>query len=335
MARAHRVVLLDALRLIAAVSVVLFHLQQHHSGLSLFSRSYVFVDFFFMLSGFVLTLAAEDAMRRPGGLPRFLRARAIRLWPTIAIGALLGGLLRSAVTGQSLRWQVLWALLLLPDFRHGGLVFPINGPMWTMLLEIVANVLHAVVLCRLADRTVLALALAGAATLIGSIAWFGSATFGPDAEDWLLGFARIGFAYPLGMVMARRFKARPVGQAVPWLPALLLPLAAILLLPLVPLPVSVGDALMIVLVLPPLLWLAATARPPLRAMPWLGAAGVLSFPLYAVHLPILEFVVRLRPGTPGVLLVLPACLLAAAVVALVIALPGVLRPRRPVAASPA
>lgn len=321
MAQVKRLALLDGLRLVAAVSVVFYHAQLSHPMSSAFSRGYLFVDFFFLLSGFVLTLAAEDAMRTHGGAGRFVRGRIARLWPVIAIGAVLGAALRFAVSRQSVRWQLLQTLLLVPDLRHGGLAFPLNGPLWSMLLEVVANAIHALVLCRLADRAVLVVALVGGFALATAIAWYGSATFGPDAGNWGLGFLRIGFAYPLGIVLARRYRARPPARTLPWLPVLLLPLGAVTALGSLPLPVAAGDALVILLVFPPLLWLAAASSPPRHALPWLGGAGLLSFPLYAVHLPILEYAGSLYLGPATMPLGVIACLLAAAVVAQLVALP--------------
>ena len=332
MATQGRLPLLDGLRLLAAISVVLYHAQLSNTGFGLFGRGYLFVDFFFLLSGFVLTIAAEDRMNASGGALRFLRARVARLWPVIVIGALIGAVVRTIETGQSVRMLLVQAMLLLPDVRHGGggLIFPLNGPHWSMMLEVIANLAHALVIRRLPDRVVLAVAALGGIMLAVTIVLFGSATFGPDASNWWMGFARIGFSYPFGVWLARRWKkVRPVRTEqsfeLPWAIAIGLPLAAILALPALPLGTAAGDALVIVLMFPPLLWLAASATPPQFAGKWLRAAGLLSFPLYAVHLPILEFGRNLHLGVAGQALALAGCLLAAALVAQI----PPLRPIRP------
>ena len=83
-----RLLLLDGLRGIAAIGVVLFHCVIAFDALGAFARGYLFVDLFFLLSGFVLTLNYEQRMNagavRPG---KFLRSRLVRLWPTVAAGA--------------------------------------------------------------------------------------------------------------------------------------------------------------------------------------------------------------------------------------------------------
>ena len=316
----YRLSLLDGLRLLAAISVVFYHVQLSDGDLGLFSRGYLFVDFFFLLSGFVLTLAAEDRMNASGGALRFLLARFARLWPVIAIGALTGALLRMIETGQSVRMLLVQAMLLVPNVRHDGLIFPLNGPHWSMMLEVLANIAHALVIRRLSDRMVLAVAGLGGMALAMAIFLVGSATFGPDSSNWWLGFARIGFSYPFGVWLARRRKnASPASIQTSsgsyWFLALTLPLAALMVLPALPLNTAVGDALVILLVFPPLLWLAASATPPARAGKWLGAAGLLSFPLYAVHLPILEYVGTLHLGLAGPVIAVAAALLAAALIA--------------------
>jgi peptidoglycan/LPS O-acetylase OafA/YrhL len=319
-----RLPLLDGLRLLAAISVAFYHIQLTASGLGMFSRGYLFVDFFFLLSGFVLTLAAEDQMNVGGGALPFLLARVARLWPVIAIGALTGALLRMIETGQSVRMLLVQAMLLVPNVRsnsaQGGLIFPLNGPHWSMMLEVLANIAHALVIRRLSDRKVLAVAGLGGMVLALAIVLFGSATFGPDRSNWWLGLARIGFSYPFGVWLARRWKnASPARiQTSPgshWILALILPLAALMVLPELPLNTAVGDAMVILLVFPPLLWMAACASPPALAGNWLGAAGLLSFPLYAVHLPILEFVGTRHLGPVGPAIAIVATLLAAALIA--------------------
>lgn len=325
----NRLYLLDGLRLLAAISVVFYHVNLAQAGFGLFERGYLFVDFFFLLSGFVLTIAAEDRMNASGGALRFLRARVARLWPVIVIGALTGAVVRVILTGQSVRMLLVQAMLLLPDIRHGdgyqGLIFPLNGPHWSMMLEVIANLVHALVIRRLPDRAVLAVAALGGIVLAVTIVLFGSATFGPDASNWWMGLARVGFSYPFGVWLARRWKrgqalraqfpARLAPRSLAWLMALALPVGVILTLPLLPVGTAVGDAVAIVFAFPPLLWLAASATPPPVAGKWLRAAGLLSFPLYAVHLPILQFATGRQPGGAGQVFAIACCLLAAALMA--------------------
>ena len=81
---------LDVLRGIAALWVLHYHtikvvLDGHNFG----SRGYLAVDFFFMLSGYVMARSYEDKFRQGYGLKSFFTARYRRVWPTMAIGGLI------------------------------------------------------------------------------------------------------------------------------------------------------------------------------------------------------------------------------------------------------
>jgi peptidoglycan/LPS O-acetylase OafA/YrhL len=84
-----RFTLLDALRGIAALVVVQFHLHELFGRL-IFPHGYLAVDFFFMLSGFVLRFAYQQRLDTGWSLSRFLRVRLIRLYPLYLLGLLLG-----------------------------------------------------------------------------------------------------------------------------------------------------------------------------------------------------------------------------------------------------
>jgi peptidoglycan/LPS O-acetylase OafA/YrhL len=79
---------MDALRGVAALCVVEFHAI----GLSatLFRHAYLAVDFFFLLSGFVLSYAYGDRLDKGWSTWKFLKTRWIRLWPLNTLGLLLG-----------------------------------------------------------------------------------------------------------------------------------------------------------------------------------------------------------------------------------------------------
>jgi len=79
---------LTSVRGIAAWFVVLFHIRLSIAGLSPFwlgvlAKGYLAVDFFFMLSGFVIWLTYANRLRDGGfsEIPRFLRRRIARIWP--------------------------------------------------------------------------------------------------------------------------------------------------------------------------------------------------------------------------------------------------------------
>lgn len=282
-----RLSLLDGLRGIAAIGVLLYHMRNVFGVAEIFSRSYLFVDVFFVLSGFVLTLAAERKMEERGAV-WFMEVRVKRLWPMIALGSVVGAL--GAVTlGEAEPVPALLVLALagIPILWREGSLFPLNGPQWSLFWEIVANVAHVLVLRRLSDRTLLFVAAFFGVAFEAAIWKYGSDTFGPNQQLWWLAGARVGWSYTIGIWMARRYQKGFREQLVPWWFALALPVALIVAVPLLPWHSAVGDALVAIVLLPPLFWLVATATPAQAAVPWLDRLGALSFPLYAVHLPIM------------------------------------------------
>jgi peptidoglycan/LPS O-acetylase OafA/YrhL len=74
---------LDAFRGLSAVMIVLFHSQfyQSHEPNSFIRNSYIFVDFFFILSGFVMSHAYKQRILSGMGLRQFIVLRLARLYP--------------------------------------------------------------------------------------------------------------------------------------------------------------------------------------------------------------------------------------------------------------
>jgi peptidoglycan/LPS O-acetylase OafA/YrhL len=74
---------LDSWRGIAALLVALFHLNilSLIYSLDFVRNGFLFVDFFFVLSGFVITHSYSDRLVTPGGVGRFAIRRLGRLWP--------------------------------------------------------------------------------------------------------------------------------------------------------------------------------------------------------------------------------------------------------------
>ena len=84
----HELRALTSVRGIAAWLVVLFHLRRSIDGLpapamDFLSKGYLAVDFFFLLSGFVIWMSYADRIRAQGfaAVPEFLKRRIARIWP--------------------------------------------------------------------------------------------------------------------------------------------------------------------------------------------------------------------------------------------------------------
>ena len=286
-----RLPLLDALRTIAALGVLFYHTPELFA-LPLFVRGYLFVDLFFLISGFVLALAFEPKLAAGLAPLAFMRARVRRLWPMMALGSVAGALVFASQTGLGgLLLPLFLSLLFVPLLAGSPTLYPLNAPQWSLLWELAANLLHALLLRRLSDRALLAFALVNAAGLAAAIFYLGCNCFGPNVDFWWLTFPRAIWPYALGAWMARRWVAGWQAGAAPrpladWRVALALPLAAVMLLPWLPLTAAQGDALAVVVILPLLFWVAATAHWPEESLAGLTRLGSLSFPIYALNMPV-------------------------------------------------
>lgn len=297
-----RLPLLDALRGVAALGVVLHHEAPLYGTPGLFPRAYLAVDFFFMLSGFVLTLAFEPKLRAQTearlNAADFMIRRVARLWPVLAVGVLIGAGWRLSIGFTGQLWLLtLSGLALWPIVRGAGGIFQLNGPQWSLAYEVLANAVHALVLVRLKNRLLLVFVLACAGLLAWCAYAWGSVGLGDTGRNWWGGFARVGFGYGLGVWMGRQFAAgrAPVSPAAAWAGGLLLPLT-LFSLPWWPLGVVAGDLMAAFTVFPVALWCAAHVALRGGALKIADGLGRLSYPAYAIHGPVLIWGASLAHG---------------------------------------
>ena len=294
-----RMVQLDGLRGIAAFMVMFYHMDIVYRIGGPFSRGYLFVDLFFLLSGFVLAVSTEKKLKAGIGAIEFTWVRYKRLLPLVAVGAGVA-LVRAVAIGMAdpltlALWLVL-DLAMVPSFAGAGPFYRLNGPQWTLFYELVANFLHAAVLHRVPTRWILALAAVMAAWLMHEVQIHGTDTMGVDAPTWTTWWTalpRVGWSYVLGVWMGRQHVAGRRGPALPWWFALALPVIGVVLVPLLPLGTAYGDLLFVVLFLPAMMWAVAMSAPPAamrQALEWLGN---FSLPLYCVHLTVLVWMSEL------------------------------------------
>ena len=161
--------LLDALRGLAAILVVWFHLTEFmNPGTWPLFHGYLAVDFFFGLSGFVIAYAYDS--RWASGLTTggFLKRRIIRLQPLVFFGMTLGTALYyfsgspmyAGVATTSVGLLLLTSLAnafmipMLPQWnvRGFGEVTSVNAPVWSLMYEYVANLLYALIFRRVSTR---------------------------------------------------------------------------------------------------------------------------------------------------------------------------------------
>lgn len=306
--------LLDGLRGVAALLVVWYHLFEAFATSPVdqrFNHGYLAVDFFFLLSGFVIGYAYDERWGRGLRMRDFIKRRLIRLHPMVVLGALLGA--AAFFVQGSVRWNgepvstgmvlaaLLCGLLLIPawpgaghEVRGNGEMYPLNGPGWSLFFEYLGNLLYMLLLRRLPTRWLtLLVVLTGAALAafaIGDLSGYGHLGVG-----WTLagsnfpgGMLRLLFAFPAGLLLARRFRPVRIRGAF-WLCSL--SLAVLLAMPYVGseqnhLFNGLYDTLSTLLLFPLLLWLGASGHATDAATARIcGFLGDISYPLYMVHYP--------------------------------------------------
>ena len=150
----HRFVLLDGFRGLAALLVVLFHAQRDGSPFYKLDPLFLMVDFFFVLSGFVLLPSLPATYRDFGRQTyHFVMRRVLRLWPmVITVIAFSAGIYYLHMwwvhrTGAGFNYDVnrtTWnytAALLLWQIWVSKSMFMVV-PLWSLSAEWFANVLY-------------------------------------------------------------------------------------------------------------------------------------------------------------------------------------------------
>lgn len=295
---------LDAMRGVAALIVAAYHF-----GLipGVESSPYLAVDFFFALSGFVIAYSYDGKLSAGMSSRRFLVRRLIRLYPLFVLGLTWGlfvSILRSDGSNPLLALsQYLVGLLFLPfpPVFGNGAVAPLNGPYWSLILEMHVNIVFVLAFRLLGMRLLGAVVATFATALVATAFLEGKLDTGFRLDDYHFGVVRIGFSFFAGVLLCR-LRYRLNVPKLPW-PAVLLLMAFILC---VPRPESlrwIYDVLCVLALFPILILCGARAEPVSNAVKTIFVwAGGMSYALYAIHrpfTPILEYVADLTPHIPS------------------------------------
>ncbi|MBO5043431.1 MAG: acyltransferase [Alistipes sp.] len=315
--------LLDGLRGVAAILVLIYHIFEgfafaestngEGSGLiTTLNHGHIAVDFFFILSGFVISYAYDDRWGKMS-LGGFFKRRLIRLHPMLIMGAVVGMIL-FLLTGCQ-QWSgevtpiswVMIALLLtifmvpappgLPyEVRGNGEMFPLNGPMWSLFFEYIGNILYALVIRRLSTKLLAVLtAILGvlhAWIFVGDLSGYDSVGIGwtIDTINFWGGLVRMLFPFTMGMLLARTFRPREVKGAFWICSAMLITVFAV---PYIAKSGAISlnslyEVVCIAVIFPFIVWLGACGKGGDNYTDRINNfLGELSYPLYIVHYPIM------------------------------------------------
>ena len=322
--------LLDGLRGVAALMVLWYHVFEGFAFaggtmIETFNHGHLGVDFFFMLSGFVISYAYDDRWKSPSlcqqsvstvNVWSFFKRRLVRLQPMVVMGAIIGlitYLLQGGVRWDGTQMPFHWilvafflAMFLIPaypgasyDVRGNGEMYPLNGPSWSLFFEYIGNILYALFIRKLSNK-----GLAFLVVMTGLL-WTGFVVFDISTYDmigigWTLdavnffgGLLRMLFPFTLGMLMSRNFNSksqRPKANSF-WLSAVVM--FVLFSMPYITKTGSVSlngiyELSCIILVFPAIIWFGAAANITNGFTTKLCKfLGDISYPLYIVHYPVM------------------------------------------------
>lgn len=312
---------LDGMRGIAALAVAAYH-ADYLFGRGIFPSSYLAVDLFFILSGFVISRAYGGKLEAGLSVARFMAIRVHRLYPLYFLGVALAlplifvWLSKGSYDWLSVAIIFASAILFLPSpvGTNNGTAYPLNGPAWSLLFELLANLMAACVWRHLDIRR-LAVGLMLASLLLVWVGFSnGSLNGGVGWGTFYVASARVLFGFFAGVLL----------QKLPFRLPRFSPLLLVALL----IPIFLADPSktlrpfydlgVALVVFPAMVALGAQATP----VGWVGGlfayAGQVSYPLYVLHTPVFRMYrtvgkAWIEPGIAAGLLALAVAIVGAAI----------------------
>ena len=308
--------MLDALRGVAALLVVWYHVFEGFAfagggAITTLNHGYLAVDFFFMLSGFVIAYAYDPRWRTTLNLKGFFVRRLVRLHPMVLLSAVIGAVTFSIqggvqwngtqVSTSALMLALLCTMFFIPavpgsyaEVRGNGEMFPLNGPSWSLFFEYIGNIIYALVLRRLSNKVLtIVVVLLGAGLSLFAIA--DAASYTSIGVGWTLdgmnfggGLLRMLFPFSMGMLLSRRFKPMKISGAF-WKCTLML--VALMAVPYIPACAGVHlngvyEMACVIIVFPLIVKMGASAGIG-NSNKLYHFLGGISYPLYIIHYPVM------------------------------------------------
>jgi peptidoglycan/LPS O-acetylase OafA/YrhL len=306
--------ILDGLRGVAAVMVVIFHLFETFTGGNhleqIINHGYLAVDFFFVLSGFVIGYAYDDRWGKMT-LKDFFKRRLIRLHPMIIMGMVIGAIgfyfSASPVVFPGISEVPVWEMLLIMligftlipiptswDIRGWAEMHPLDGPAWSLFFEYVANLLYGLFI-RKFSKTALAILV-----FIAGIALIHLAVTSPTGDvigGWSLnatqlriGFTRLMYPFFAGLLLSRISKPGQINHAFFWSSLLVI---AVLAFPRIGGSENLWmnglyDSLSIIFIFPLIVYIGASGKVTGKLTAKICQFfGDISYPIYIIHYPLI------------------------------------------------
>jgi peptidoglycan/LPS O-acetylase OafA/YrhL len=299
---------LDGLRGIAAIGVVIRHTPRFFPSFSL-PDSFLAVDIFLVLSGFVLAANYEKRFDAGMSVREFTVARLIRLYPLYVIGLFLG-VLTALLSVQHPSLEIKWSypsiifslipnLFMLPSPYPNNLhyLYPFNPVMWSIFFELLTNVLYVSFYRLSKNPRLMGMFLTAAAIfLVVMGAAHQSLNSGFDWYSFHVGLARVLYSFPIGVLLYRMSRGR---RNVLFFPPVLL---FLLIIGIFALSMRLSAQLCCVLIVFPAIVYVASLTPVSAIGRRIYAfLGMTSFGIYALHKGLYQLILgaMIKFGAPN------------------------------------
>lgn len=303
--------ILDGLRGVAAITVVIFHILEAHSTSHLdlmINHGYLAVDFFYLLSGYVIGYAYDDRWGKMS-IGDFFKRRLIRLQPLVVLGSLVGAAFfyfQDSTLWPTIHTVPVWKLLLVMaigatlipipismDIRGWQEMHPLDGPGWSLFYEYVVNIFYALFI-RKWSRTAIAIlvAISGIALIHYTVTGGTGDVIGGwsiDAQNLRIGFTRVMFPFFGGLLLSRTARLVKIDHAFLG--------CSILLLAVFAMPRIGGaeglwkngiyESVAIIVIFPLIVYVGAGGELEGYARRICKFLGDISYPIYITHYPLI------------------------------------------------
>ncbi|WDF56069.1 acyltransferase family protein [Mucilaginibacter sp. KACC 22063] len=315
--------ILDGLRGTAALLVVIYHLFEAYYPVPAnhpMHHGYMAVDFFYLLSGFVVGYAYDDRWERMT-VWEFLKIRLVRLHPLVILGTVIGAIgfwfdpftpLLPGVPHVSILkligvMLISFTLLPAPDVRGWNETHPLDGPCWSLLQEYIANLLYAFWGHKMTKTALWIVVTISGIALTATAIWHGDVGTGWSFETFWIAIVRMMFPFFAGLLLYRSGKRLHIKMAYP--------LCSLLLLILFFLPTwkynGIYEAACIIIAFPIVIAMGAGGTISGRWEKICRFSGAISYPIYILHYPFIyiytSWVIAKKPAPDQITLV--ACAL--------------------------
>ena len=305
--------ILDGLRGVAALMVVAYHIFEAHATNrfdQIINHGYLAVDFFFVLSGFVIGYTYDERWEKGMSIGTFFKRRLFRLQPMVVIGMAVGAIcfyfqdsvlwpeIHSVSMYKMLIFMLL-GMLMIPvttnfDIRGWGENYPLNGPAWSLLLEYIANMLYALFIRKFSKTALSILVFAAGCVLIHYAVTSPSGDviggWSLNSEQMRTGFTRLIYPFCAGLLLSRFNMLKKTQNAFLWCSLLLIGALSIPRIGNMETLWANGiyDSLIIIFLFPFIVWLGAggsvTGKYSIKICQFLGD---ISYPIYITHFPLI------------------------------------------------